>query len=97
MKLRGRVWLGLWLLLFLVVSLVVVARVRRSLVLAGELRRLRETRLALEAERAEYQRRIRVASSQKVLVPRAEVRLRLRMPTDAEYLNFELAPGGRRP
>jgi cell division protein FtsL len=97
-KVRGRVWLGLWLLLFLVVSLLIVARQRAALVAAGELSRLRETRLALEAERAEYQRRIREGSSQRVLVPRAGARLGLRMPSDREYLNFEIpAPGGGAP
>jgi cell division protein FtsL len=95
MKLRGRVWLGLWLVLFLVVSLAIVARQRAALLTAGELNRLREERLALEAERADYLRRIREASSQRVLIPRVQTRLQLRMPSDSEYVTFEVpAPGG---
>lgn len=90
MKFKGRIWVGLWLVLFLVVSLAIVARQRSSLLTAGELNRLREERLALEAARADYLRRIREASSQRVLVPRVETRLQLRMPSDSEYVNFEL-------
>lgn len=95
MKLRGRVWLGLWLMLFLVVSLAIVARQRAALLTAGELNRLREERLALEAERADYLRRIREASSQRVLIPRVQTRLQLRMPSDSEYVTFELPVSGR--
>jgi beta-lactamase regulating signal transducer with metallopeptidase domain len=94
MKLRGRVWLGLWLVLFLVVSLAIVARQRTALLTAGELNRLREERLALEAERADYVRRIREASSQRVLIPRVQTRLHLRMPSDSEYVNFEVPASG---
>lgn len=90
MRIRGRVWLGLWLLGFLVVALVVVARQRDSLAIAGRLNRLREERAAIEARRADYERRIREGSSRKVLVPKAEARLKLRLPTDAEYMIFTL-------
>jgi hypothetical protein len=101
MKVRGRVWMALWLLVFLGAAVVVVARQRAALRAAAELHRLTETRLALEAERAEYQRRIREASSQRVLALRVGARLGLRMPSDSEYLNFQLPPaaggGARRP
>jgi hypothetical protein len=90
MRLRGRVWLGLWLLYFLVIALAVVARQRAALLTADRLNRLREERLALEAQRADYEGRIRDASSRRVLIPRAEARLRLHLPTDAEYLIFTL-------
>jgi hypothetical protein len=92
MKVRGRVWLGLWLLLFLAVAVAIVARQRASLVTAGELNRLREGRHALEAERAEYERRIREGSSRSVLVPRAEARLDLHMPSDSQNVTFQLPP-----
>ena len=87
MKLRGRIWLGLWLLFFFAVSVAVVARQRASLTVADELNRLRVERLNLEAARAEHERRIQEGSSRRVLVPRAE-RLGLHVPTDAEYLLF---------
>lgn len=90
MKVKGRVWLGLWLLLFLGVTVAITARQRAALSTASELNRLRESRLALEAQRAEYERRIREASSRKVLVPRVEARLHLRLPSDSENLNFDL-------
>lgn len=90
MKVRGRIWLGLWLVFFLVVALTVVARQRASLDTAERLNRLREERLALEAERAEYERRIREGSSRQVLIPRVQGRQKLHEPTDAEYMIFRL-------
>lgn len=96
MKVRGRVWLGLWLLLFLVVAVAVTARQRAALATAARLNELRETRDALEAEQAEYLRRIREGSSRKVLVPRAEARLDLRLPSDSEYVTLSIPrPGAR--
>jgi cell division protein FtsL len=91
-KVRGRVWLGLWLLAFLTVSLLVIARQRAALDTAAQLNLLRETRLALEAERAEYERRIREGSSRMVLVRKAE-RLRLHLPSDSEFVIFPLPAG----
>ena len=85
MKLRGRIWLGLWLLYFLLISVTVVARQRAALRTAERLTRLEEERLALEASRADLERRIREGSSLQVLRPRAEA-LGLRMPTDAETM-----------
>jgi hypothetical protein len=70
----------------------IVARQRAALATAGELNRLRERRHALEAERAEYERRIREGSSRGVLVPKAEARLDLHMPSDSQNVNFQLPP-----
>lgn len=92
MKVRGRFWLGLWLLLFLTVAVVIVARQRSALGIAAELNTLRQKRRALEADRADYERRIREASSRKVLVPRAEAKLDLHMPSDSQVVNFLLPP-----
>jgi cell division protein FtsL len=89
-KVRGRVWLGLWLLLFLAVAIAIVARQRAALDTAAELNRLREQRLTLEAKQAEFESRIREASSRKVLVPKAESRLGLRLPTDSRNTNLTL-------
>ncbi len=90
MKVRGRVWLGLWLLLFLVVAVAIVARQRAALQTAGELNRLREERLTLEARQAEFEGRIREAQSRRVLVPKAEARLRLRLPDDSQVTRLRL-------
>jgi cell division protein FtsL len=94
MKVRGRIWLGLWLVVFLAVAVAVIARQRAALDTAAELNELRERREALEAERAEYERRIREGSSRSVLVPRVQERLKLRLPSDSEYVTLQLpAPG----
>lgn len=93
MKLRGRFWLGLWLLLFLGVAVLVVARQRGALATAGRLRSLQNERLALEARRAEFVTRIREAGSRPVLVPQARERLKLRDPSDSESFLLTLPAG----
>jgi len=81
---RGRHWVLLWLVLFLVAAMVVAARQSAGLEAGREVRRLREERLALEARRADLVRRIREASSRRVLGTRAEERLGLHYPLDTE-------------
>lgn len=83
MRPRGRHWVLLWLTLFLVVALAVAARQSAAIALAREVRERRTERLALEAKRADLERRIREASSRRVLGARAE-RLGLRYPTERE-------------
>ena len=90
MRIRGRIWLGMWLVVFLAVAVAVVARQRAALDAAATLNELRERRQALEAERAEYERRIRLGSSRSVLVPRVEDKLRLRLPSDSEYVTLQV-------
>lgn len=85
MKLRGRHWLAIWLLLFLGAAVLVVARQRAALLTAGRLAELREKRQALEATRAELIRQIGRATSRDVLVPRME-RAGLHLPTDEENI-----------
>ena len=53
MKLKGRGWVAVWLLLFLGVLTWVVARQTASHVAATELRGAQERRSSLEAQRAE--------------------------------------------
>lgn len=90
MRIRGRIWLGMWLVVFLAVAVAVVARQRAALDAAATLNELRERRQALEAERAEYERRIRLGSSRSVLVPRVEDKLKLRLPSDSEYVTLQV-------
>lgn len=83
MRLKGRHWVLLWLVLFLVVALGVAARQSAAIALAREVSERRAERLTLEAKRAELERRIREASSRRVLGARAE-RLGLHYPTERE-------------
>ena len=85
MKLRGRGWVAVWLLLFLGVLTWVVFRQTASHVITTELRDAQQQRSALEAQRAELLRRIQDAGSRAVLVPRAES-LGLRLPADSEII-----------
>jgi hypothetical protein len=85
MKLKGRGWVAVWLLLFLGVLTWVVARQTASHVAATDLREAQERRSSLEAQRAELLRRITQAGRMAVLVPRAES-LGLRLPADSEMV-----------
>ena len=85
MRLKGRHWLMLWLVVFVCVLLAVAARQSAGFRTARRLGELREERTALEARRAELERQIRVASSRQVLVPLAERRLGLHQPSDSEF------------
>jgi hypothetical protein len=88
MRLKGRHWMILWLLIFLGGALAVVARQTAALRTARRLHDLREERSSLEARRAELERRIRIASSRQVLVPVAERLLGLHEPADSEFVLF---------
>jgi hypothetical protein len=94
MHLKGRHWLMLWLLLFLVVLVAITARQTESFRTARRLRDLREERLALEARRGELERRIRLASSRQVLVPIVARALGLHEPADSEFVLFAVPPAG---
>jgi cell division protein FtsL len=93
MRVKGRHWLLLWLLLFLLVAVAVVARQTAAFKVARRLRDLRDQRAALEARRADLERRIREASGRQVLVPKAERDLGLHLPADSEFILFA-APTG---
>lgn len=83
MQLKGRHLVLLWLLLFLVVASLIVARQSAAIADARELTQLRQTRATLEARQADLERRLRAASSRRVLGERA-ARLGLRAPADSE-------------
>ena len=99
MRPKGRHWVLFWLLIFLGGALVVVARQTAALHTARRLHYMREERSALDAGRAELERRIRVASSREVLVPIARRAFGLHEPADSEFILFPLPPaqGQRRP
>jgi len=100
MRLKGRHWVLLWLLIFLGGAVAVVTRQTAALATARRLQHLREERGNLEARRGDLERRIRVASSRQVLVPMAERTFGLHEPSDSEFVLFPipLAPGnGGRP
>ena len=75
----GRFWVAFWLALFLAVAMAVVARQQAALGTARELGRLRTQRAALEARKAELDRRITTTSSVEVLLPKV-ARLGLGLP-----------------
>jgi hypothetical protein len=96
MRLKGRHWVVLWLLVFLGGALAIVARQTAAFRTASRLHDLREERSNLEARKADLERRIRVASSRQVLVPRAERALGLHEPADSEFVLYPL-PGPEGP
>ena len=92
MRLKGRHWLMLWLVVFVCVLLAIAARQSSGFGAARRLGELREARMALEARRAELERQIRVASSRQVLVPLAERTLDLHQPSDSEFTLLPVSP-----
>jgi cell division protein FtsL len=98
-RLKGRHWVLIWLLIFLGGALVVVARQTAAFRTARRLHDLREERSTLEARRADLERRIRVASSRQVLVPIAKRTLGLHEPADSEFVLFAIPtpPAAGRP
>lgn len=97
-KLKGRHWLGLWLLLFLGVAAAVVSRQRAALLAASRLTELREQRAGLESRRADLERGVGRAVSREVLVPKLE-RAGFRLPADSENIRIAVDSGdakGRR-
>src|SRR5260221_385475 len=77
---KGRHWVALWLVAFLVTTWLVYARQTAAIRAARELADLRARRANLDGHRADLERRIRAAESRAVLVPRAQARLGLTAP-----------------
>jgi hypothetical protein len=92
MRLKGRHWLLLWLVVFVGVLLAIATRQSAGFRTARLVGDLREERTALEARRAELERQIRLASSRQVLVPLVERRLGLHQPSDSEFTLLPLPP-----
>ncbi|HEU5169895.1 MAG TPA: hypothetical protein VFU46_05130 [Gemmatimonadales bacterium] len=99
MRLKGRHWVLAWIGVFLLMAAVVIGRQTSAFHSARRVRELRERRTALEARRADLERRIREASGRQVLVPKAERDLGLHYPADHEFTLLVLPagpPGGPR-
>jgi hypothetical protein len=90
---KGRHWVAVWLLAFLVTTWLVYARQTAAIRAARELAELRARRGDLDGRRAALERRIRTAASRAVLVRRAEARLGLHLPSDSEIVLIP-APSG---
>ena len=97
MRLKGRHWLMFWLLVFLCVLVAITTRQTAGFRTARRLRDLRDERMALEARRADLERRVREASSRQVLVPIVQRALGLHEPADSEFVLFVLPPAGPGP
>jgi hypothetical protein len=91
MALKGRHWLGLWLLTALAALWLVIWRQTDGLRAARALAETRQRRAGLEGRRSALQRRIRDAESRAVLIPRA-LQLGLRPPADTEIILLPAPP-----
>lgn len=88
MRLKGRHWVLVWLGVFLLTAAAVIGRQTSAFHAARRLRELREQRTALEAQRADLERRVRENSGRRVLEARAERDLGLHYPADHEFTLF---------
>jgi len=95
MRLKGRIWIAIWLVFTLAVLAWVVNRDTFGFMTASELRNLRNERSVLQSDKAELMRRIREAESRAVLIPRAE-RMGLRLPADSEIVILQATSRERR-
>lgn len=96
MTFRGRHWIAFWLVALLAALWVVIARQTAALNGARALADLREQRASLEGRRADLERRVRVAQSRAVLLPRAQ-KQGLRLPADTEIILIPAPSDSRQP
>jgi len=89
MRIKGRVWIAVWLAFALAMFAWVVARDTAGFVAAKELEDLRGRQSVLQAQRASLLRRVREAESREVLTARAAA-LGLRMPADSEIVFLQM-------
>ncbi len=86
--------MAFWLLAFMLATGVVAVRTQQGLALAAELSRLRDRRTALEAQKADLERRIRQLSSRRVLGEKVKTRLELAPPADTAIRVFCITDTG---
>src|SRR2546422_9597921 len=92
---KGRHWVALWLVAFLVTTWLVYARQTAAIRAARELADLRARRANLDGHRADLERRIPAAESRAAPVPRAQAPLGLHLPRDSENLVVPAPRGSR--
>ena len=80
MKVKGRHWTILWMLIFLAVAMVIVGRQKSALATSRRLAKLESERIALDGKMTELEQTIHKAVSREVLVPLAERKLGLILP-----------------
>lgn len=83
---RGRSWVALALLGFVLIAAGVIWRRTAGLARAREIQTLQQRRAALQAQRAQIESDIRDASSRSVLAPIAEQRLHMHVPSDTQVV-----------
>ena|SRR5690242_499480 len=90
---RGRTIIALALLGFVLIAAGVIWRRADGVAQLRALQALDQQRLRLEAERASLESDIRDASSRAVLVPIAESRLNMHIPSDTQVVIITRSPG----
>lgn len=92
--LRGRSVVALVLVAFVLLTSLVIWRRSVGISAASELRELGQMRLQLEGDRARLARDIRAASGRERLVPIAEQRLGMRVPSDGQMIILDRRADG---
>lgn len=83
-RLKGRAWVALGLVAFVVVTAVVVWRRGEGVSTARAMQTMRQEQRALRAEQQDLENDLRRASSRRSIVSEAERRLGMRIPSDAQ-------------
>ena len=89
---RGRTWVALLILGFLLLSLGVIWRRAVGRAQAVELQALEARRSQLDAQRSQFESDIRDLSSRAKLAPVAESRLHMHVPNDTELVILRRTP-----
>lgn len=89
MRLKGRHWFFLWLMLFLGTALTIATRQSEGFATARRLGILQERRTELEGKRTELLRQIGQTTSREILVPRME-RAGMHLPSESENILITL-------
>ena len=91
---RGRWIIAGGLVAFVIVSAAVIARRSYGHSEGRELTSLQRRKAALESERVRLQQQIRDASSRSVIVPLAERRLGMHLPSESQMVMLKAASNG---
>ena len=79
---------------FVIVAAAVIARRSYGHSEGRELTSLQRRKASLESDRVRLQQQIRDASSRSVIVPLAERRLGMHLPTESQMIMLRAAPNG---